>query len=164
MTHVVIILLVIGAILLLIEMLAPGFEIFGLSGIIALIAAAVLMIIFIDNGVYYALIMGVLVIGGIIIFLKSASKKGMFKKLVMDETLKEDNGITIDLSTFSGKVGVAVTPMRPIGTVDFGGISIEAYSTGAFISKGDSVIVTGSQDNKLFVKLLTDAEAVSRKN
>jgi len=164
MVHLVILLLVLGTLLMVAEIFVAGFGVPGMLGITAMVAAAVLMIIFFENGVYFAIIQGVLVVAGIIIFFKTASKRGLLKKLVFDEVLGEDSGITVDLSTFSGKVGVALTPMRPIGTVDFGGLPIEAYSTGSFINAGDLVVVTGSQDNKLFVKLNDENETTNKPN
>ncbi|MCL2703288.1 MAG: hypothetical protein FWE91_06760 [Defluviitaleaceae bacterium] len=156
MMQLVVALLVAGIILLIVETFFPGFGVFGILGIVALVAAAVLLIIFVPYGIYFALLELVLVAGGIFTFVKLASKRGILKKLIMDEALSEDSGGMVDLSKYEGKTGVAVTPMRPIGTVDFGGVSVEAYSTGAYINSGDRVIVTGSQENKLFVRLMAD--------
>ena len=154
MFQLAIVLLVVGILFLAAEMILAGAD-FGISGgigILALIASGVIMAVFVPGGIIYAIIMAVLVIVGIIVFVKVASKRGMLKKLVMDEALAEDPNKTIDLSGFEGKKGVALTPMRPIGTVDFGGVPVEAYSVGVFIEKGDKVVVTNFAENRLFVK------------
>ncbi|MCL2407722.1 MAG: NfeD family protein [Defluviitaleaceae bacterium] len=79
--------------------------------------------------------------------------KNLLRKLVNNEVDKVPSDGIVDLSAYSGKVGVALTPMRPIGAIDFGGVRVEAVSYGGeFLDAGTSVIVTETVDNKLFVR------------
>lgn len=165
MMQLAIVLLVIGVVSLVAEMFLAGAD-FGIAGIVglgALIAAGVVFVVFVPGGIFYALAMAFLVISGIVIFFKSASKRGILKKLVMDDVLGEDADGTVDLSGFEGKSGVTVTPMRPIGTVDFGGVPVEAYSDGAFIGKGEKVVVTNFEGTKLFVRPTEAAQGPNRR-
>ena len=164
MMQLVVLLLVAGIILLVVEMFLAGAD-FGISGILGIAAIGAAGVILVIAGeIIMAIVMAVLVVAGVVAFIKIASKRGLFKKLIMDEALSPDVSGVVDLSGFAGKSGVALTAMRPIGTVDFGGVPVEAYSDGSFIDAGEEVIVTNFQDTKLFVRPLVKAKADKKTN
>jgi membrane-bound ClpP family serine protease len=60
------------------------------------------------------------------------------------------------LSIKEGDTGIAVSAIRPSGTVMIGNHRLEAQSTGAMIDAGSRVIVTRVLTNKVIVKAITD--------
>ncbi|MCL2407721.1 MAG: NfeD family protein [Defluviitaleaceae bacterium] len=156
---IIIILLVVGIVLLLTDIFLTETIVFGAIGVAALAVAAVMLAL--NGRWYFSILLVGLVAAGFVFFFKRASKHGLFKKLVMDDVDKVPSCGIVDLSTYSGKIGTALTPMRPIGVVDFGGVKVEAVSCGGeFLDTGTSVVVAETVDNKLFVRRHKDGEPV----
>ena len=51
-----------------------------------------------------------------------------------------------------GMEGVAVTALRPAGRIEIGGTRLNAASTGDFIEKGASVVVTGMEGDHCVIR------------
>lgn len=153
MIYLAIILMVIGAILVVAEIFTPGFGVFGISGLLSVIIAAILTIISSPVGPF--IVVGEIVALGAIVFffLDYARKKQLLHRIVLSETLKEDTTIG-DLSFFMGKEGVTKTSLRPVGMVDFNGVSLEVCSDDGYIAENVKVKVVDASKNKLMVKKL----------
>ncbi|MDR1664211.1 MAG: hypothetical protein LBR83_04720 [Clostridiales bacterium] len=145
-----IVLLVIGLLCLIAEMFVMGFGACGTAGIAALTVSAVLAVLYVPFG-WFIVAAEVAVLAGFMYFLFVYMKKRKLDgKLIMKETLNEDV-LPVSYDTFIGKEGVANTPLRPVGEVDFNGVPVEASSSGAFIAKGVRVKVVDVQSNKIIV-------------
>ena len=57
----------------------------------------------------------------------------------------------IDVNSFKGKYGVALTDLTPIGTANLEGEVVEVASEGFYIDKGENVFVTRIEDGKIKV-------------
>ena len=51
-----------------------------------------------------------------------------------------------------GKEGVAVTSLRPVGTVEAEGTRLNAFSAGDFIGKGTAVVITGAEGDHVIIR------------
>ena len=67
--------------------------------------------------------------------------------------LKEvDEAPQVDVSSFVGKEGKAITLLKPYGDVDFNGVRMQVSSYGPFIDKGTKVRVIETQGSKIIVR------------
>ena len=145
-------LLTLGIVFLLIEILIPGFGVFGVTGLFAVISAAAITIFHVENGV-------LIVVSGVVILLVAgyliidfAKRNNMYGNLILKETLKEDDEKKISLEELVNSSGVVKTPLKPHGKVDFDGTVAEAYSDGDFIEVGQKVVAYKVYANNLYVK------------
>ncbi len=60
-----------------------------------------------------------------------------------------------------GRIGVAVTPLRPTGTAEIGGSRIPVSTEGEFIAAGSYVRVVARDRKQYFVRLAEPSEVVS---
>ncbi len=152
MAYIDVILLSLGLLALFVELFIPGFGIFGAAGLILLAASAVLTIIYIPYGTF--IVIGELIVIFVIGYLlfDHAKKNGIYGKLILKETLKENADDTEVLSTFINKEGVSKTPLKPCGNVIIDGVTLEAYSDGDFILPNEKIIGVKVAENKLYVK------------
>ena len=154
MGYVALALLLLGIVLLLIEIFIPGFGVFGISGLIALAASACVTIVFVENGLL--MVVAGIVILAVLLYLavEDAKKYGLYSKLVLKDTLKNDCKNKESMDSFIDKQGVVKTPLKPHGKVEFDGTVTEAYSDGDFIPVGQQVVAYKVSDNNLYVKII----------
>jgi len=150
-----IILLVIGVTALVLEIIMPGFDGFisGIIGVVALIASAVLAMIYVPGGwIIVGINIAVILLAAGILY--SMYKRQRFQgKLFLNDTLAEDLP-PLDISGFLGKEGKAVTILRPQGEVDFNGVRVDVTSDGPMIERGALVKVVETKMNKIVVSLV----------
>ena len=146
--------LALGFLLVIVEMFHPGFGAPGIGGTILL----VLGVVFTAKKVTEALIMIIIiliVLGVILAFvLRSATKGGLSKKLVLFDVQKKESGYigTDDLNYLLGKEGTAVTALRPAGTADFSEVKMDVVSQGEFIPSGAKVKIIEVQGRRIVAK------------
>ncbi|MEG8947035.1 NfeD family protein [Rosettibacter firmus] len=152
-----------GVILLLVEIFViPGFGIFGIIGIILMIAGLFLGLLsdfsFVDwNLISYAIIqLAITFIGtGIIILalIKYLPKASMFNKLILQESVKEKSGYALKekFVNLIGKEGIALTDLRPAGTALIDGERIDVVTEGDFITNNSVIIVKKVEGSKIVV-------------
>lgn len=153
MIYIALILLILGLGLLIAELFIPGFGIFGISGIISILAAIFVTAFFIENGIYY--VIGEIALSGIIIYelFKFFKSKNFKTNIILKENLKEDKNDFEDMAKYIGTEGKCKTPLRPFGSIELEDETVlEAFSDGEFIEKGDLVKIIRFFDNKLYVK------------
>ena len=51
-----------------------------------------------------------------------------------------------------GRVGVALSPLRPAGVADIGGSRVDVVSDGGFVSAGAAIEVTRVEGNRVVVR------------
>jgi membrane-bound serine protease (ClpP class) len=148
-------LLIVGVLAILLEILMPGFDGFisGLIGILALVASAILAVLFVPGGWFLVGInLAVLGVSTLVLFSYIRSKQ-LQGKIILSDALAEDLP-TIDYAGLVGKEGKTVTLLRPYGEADFNGIRVEVSSNGTMIERGSRVRVTETQANKVIVSLI----------
>ena len=151
MTWFVLVLFIIGVACMIVELLQPGFGIFGISGIVLLVLAVILRAIFHQEGdvvlvqVFQFILLDVLLLGVLLLFLLLAQKKGWLKKTPLFHTgtavNEERSDGTKDYAFLLGKEGVAATILRPSGKAEIDGTLYDVESDGFLIDRGESIKV-----------------------
>ena len=155
MLQLCIFLLIVGVLAILLELLMPGFDGFisGIVGVLALVASAILAVIFVPGGWFLVAInLGVLGLATAVLF-TYIKRKQLQGKIILSDALAEDLP-PIDFAGLVGKEGKAVTLLRPYGEADFNGIRVEVSSNGTMIERGSRVRVVETQANKVIVSLV----------
>lgn len=145
----------VGFILLLVELITPGFGITGISGIILLIIgcySAVKLSLF--WGILTTLASILLVVG----FFKLFSRSFIWKKIRLDSQESKEKGFSSseDLSGLLNKNGVALTVLRPSGIALIDGKRVDVAAESIFIDKDKKIKVTAVEGNKVTVKEKTE--------
>ena len=147
-----------GFVFIIIEIFVPGFGVPGALGIAFLIIG----IIVTANTILEALIliMIILAVLGVLIsvILNSASKGKLSGKIVLSTSMKNEDGYigTSDMQYFLNKQGIAITVLRPAGTVDFDGVKLDVVSEGDYIPKGAAVKVIKVSGRRIVVRNMDD--------
>ncbi|MDD3409480.1 MAG: NfeD family protein [Eubacteriales bacterium] len=135
---------VLGAALLVVEVFMPGFGLPGISGIILEIVSVGLT--YMSHGGLAALGLTIVILAvvgiAISLALRSATKGRLSKSAIIlkgSETNAEGYSATADMDVFLGKVGDAVTVLRPTGMAEFDGVKLNVVSDGEYIPKGTRV-------------------------
>lgn len=140
----------IGFILLLVELITPGFGITGASGIILLIIgcySALKLSIF--WGIVTTAASLLLIIG----FFKLFGRSFIWKKIRLDTQESKEKGFssTEDLSGLLNKSGTTLTILRPSGIALINGRRIDVTAESLFIDKDKKVKVIGVEGSKVTV-------------
>ena len=124
-----------GVILLIVEAFMPGFGVPGISGIILLLAVAVLALV------------GV----AISVSLKSASSGRLSKSdLILNDT-ETPPSENADMQLLVGKEGVVKNTLRPVGTAEFDCGKLHVTSDGEYVSEGQKVRIVRVEGTQIFV-------------
>ena len=142
--------------LLVLEMFIPGFGVPGVSGIVLLLAGAVL--VGIKHGLLAAIGLIVIIVALVAIMLsvalKSAADGRLSKsKLILHESESSREGFLSsgDMSVFLGREGETRTALRPSGIAEFDGVRLNVVSDGMFIAQGVRVKIVRVDGNRILV-------------
>ena len=143
----------IGIALIFAELFVPG-GVLGTVGAIMVIWALTLMT---DTfiGLLLAILLSFTIIGIIIyILIKIIPKERMRNTLILSSSLNKDEGYisSKDLQSYTGKVGVAESTLRPTGKAKIEGRILDVVSEDKLIEKGKMVKVTYVDGTKVLVR------------
>ena len=144
---------IIGSGLIITEAFIPGFGIAGICGIILEVIAIFCCGSLHGTGTALLALAGVLLLIGLAIFLSyrnAQSGRLSRSNLVLKNTEAAEEKVPAD--RWLEKEAVAVTALRPGGTVEAEGVRLNAASEGDFIEKGTAVIISGSEGDHLVVR------------
>ena len=81
-------------------------------------------------------------------------KTPLFRKVTLDTVLSKDDGCTAQTADNSliGTTGIAITPLRPAGSIRIGSNRHDAASEGDFLEAGEEVVVTACNGFQLIVR------------
>ncbi|AQR93764.1 MULTISPECIES: NfeD family protein [Clostridium] len=157
-TLLTLLLLIIGFGLVFLEMHIPGFGIPGILGAICLILAVALTAQNFAEGLVMTL--GILAVLGIMlgVVLTFFTKGKFFKPLILPDVQRKEHGYisSSDLDYLLGKKGIALTDLRPSGSIDIDGVKFDVISDGEYISSGTKVEIFKVSGVKLLVKKTKD--------
>lgn len=142
--------------LLLAEAFMPGFGVAGFFGIV--LEAVAVYLAWVHHGTVFALILTVILIAmiAVTVFLSYRSAvSGRLSRsaLVLREAeVPEEEPAAKSLQALAGREGVAVSALRPGGTVEIDGKRVNAASGGELIRKGERVLVTGAEGDHVTVR------------
>ncbi len=151
-----IILFAIGLVLLLAEIFfIPGFGLAGISGIAAILASIFLTFGNIIQATYSILIaLGISVIG-FFLLIKYIPSTRTWRKFILSTEQKKELGYTVgtkDLKRLTGKVGIAITPLRPSGIVEVNGKKLNALTRGEYVESNTKIKIISVEGNKIVVE------------
>lgn len=150
-----IILVVIGMILIVVEMLIPGFGAAGISGGIALIAGLAIGSSSVPAAMFSLLIIVVLLaVMAILVFRSALRGKLSRSPVVLNTTINAGSTDRNDeqMRHLIGKHGTTVTALRPSGIAMIDGVRVDVSSEAEFIDKDTEVEVVSTDGMKVLVK------------
>lgn len=149
-------LILVGLVLIAVEVYAvPGINVVGIAGGLSIVGGVVLA--FVEGGAIGGLIaaVGSISVAGAMFYVMWQS--GALQHFVLlDSLVRETSEHDRDgehRSRYLGRVGEAVTPLRPAGIVEIGGERIEVQTEGGFIASGSRVKVVAMDRQRFFVRL-----------
>lgn len=152
-----VLLFLIGIILLAVEVLViPGFGLAGVGGVIALIAGIIIASPTVNHGIT-SIVVAVIGTGILLaISVKFLPTRKVWKRLILgDRQVSEEgyNASTIELRELIGLEGVALSPLRPSGSVRIGDKRIDVVTQGGFIPSGSLVKVIKVEGTRVIVEI-----------
>ncbi len=151
-----IVLTVLGMILIMVEIIVPGFGAAGISGGISLVVGLILGSGGnITNAMFSLLIIVVLLIVFAVVVFRSALRGKLSRsKMVLNTSI--DAGSTElfddDMQSLIGLHGKATTALRPSGIAVIDGRRLDVVSPNEFIEKGEEIVVERVEGVKILVK------------
>jgi membrane-bound serine protease (ClpP class) len=163
-------LFVLGIVLVMIEVLVlPGFGVIGITGLVAMAASAVLLLMagdwsdfsfenpFTREAMVRVAVLALLSIGLSVFMLRYVSLSSanpLGRRLVLDQRLDTAAGYTSHeaIESLVGASGVAVTPLRPAGKARLAGKRREVETEGDFVAKGAEVRVVRHEPGRIVVR------------
>lgn len=143
-----------GIVLLIIEMLLPGFGVPGIAGVLMLVVGIVTA----AGSLWEALLLSVIVLTVLavaaIVFFRSAGSKLFWRSpIVLKNRAVKEAGYTTsaDKESLLGGKGKALTVLRPSGIAVIGGKRVDVVTEAEFIEAGAEVTVTAVQGGRVVV-------------
>ncbi len=161
-----ILLFVVGVALLLVEIFViPGFGVFGIAGIVLMVAGLFMGLVsdfpLVETDILSLAIMqlaGSFVLSGIVIYFlaKTLPKTAIWNKLILNKGIKAKSGYTSSkgFNHLVGLNGEALTDLRPSGTAIFEGKRFDVVTQGDYIVKDSKIEVMETEGSKIVVKIL----------
>ncbi len=161
-----IVLFVIGVVLLLVEIFViPGFGIAGIAGLTSVLLALGFSLIgnigfsfpsgeAISNAVITLASSLVMLVIAMFSLGRLIPRSDRFGQLVLAPSLSAETGyISADSHTeWVGRSGLAITDLRPSGTVDIDDERIDVFTSGEYIEKGSAIEVVEVQGSRVRVR------------
>ncbi|UOD50929.1 NfeD family protein [Orrella daihaiensis] len=158
-----------GIVLLLIEaFVIPGFGVAGVLGILALLGG--LMLSTVGEGATMDALIGaasrlgislIVAIVASLVILRYLPKTRVGRHLVLHTDLTAESGFTSEPlaeHALVGKIGVAVSTLRPAGIADIEGKRVDVVSDGEFIEPGQPIRVDHVDGNRVVVRHVVDSQ------
>ncbi|WP_336787017.1 NfeD family protein [Paenibacillus sp. MMO-177] len=149
-----VVLFIVGIALLLIEVFVPSWGILGILGSASLIAG-VLTAASNPMTAFISLVIALAAAAVILYFVVRKYKdRGIWNKFILREKLTTEQGY-LSAETkedLLGQEGVAITPLRPAGTIQIGDNRIDVVTSGEFIASGKTVKVIKTEGTWVVVR------------
>ena len=158
----------IGIILLAVELFViPGFGVFGVLGIVCIMAGLVLGMVpnhnfnfdFVPAADLFAALLTVIIASivsvGLVFWLTpKVNEWGAFRHITLATTQQRSEGFTSSFyaDDLNGKIGKVHSRLRPSGKIEIEGNVYDAYSRGEFIDEGEQIVVISTEGTSLKVK------------
>ncbi len=159
-----IVIFIVGVVLLILEIFViPGFGFVGALGILFIVSGLFLGLLS-DFDLLNPTLISIAVIelaaallGSLIIMYilsKILPKTIMWNKLILKTNINAKSGYSSkkDVSNRIGEIGIALTDLRPAGTIKVGTKRFDAVTAGEYIEKGASIIIVEEEGSKVVVE------------
>jgi len=152
------ILLAAGTALICIEVFVPG-GIIGVIGALALIGAIVVSFFAFPPAMALLATVGVFILAGfaMLVWIVIFPNTRLGKQMTVAKDLSNAKIDLPEADKLTGKIGEAVTDLRPSGFAMIDGRKVDVISRGEMIKKGEKIKVISVQGNKLIVAKETKA-------
>ncbi len=156
-------LFVAGIGLLVAEVFVPGFGVVGIGGILAMLASIYLASPTPAAATWSILAAILAVIITAVVLVKMGTRLTLWRRLLLDMEETQDRGYVAqsDLRALEGREGVAVTSLRPAGTIEVGGERIDVVTFGEYIPKDTAVEVVRVEGRRVIVRAASAREKSS---
>lgn len=165
-------LFVLGVILIALEIFViPGFGVAGIMGIVCLVCGLAFSMVSNDYFDFklahpgmlfnsFMIVIGsmILAIVLMVIFGKNILRSSAFKRLVLQDEQKSEEGFTssVHKTNLLHKEGVAKTVLRPSGKIEIEGVWYDAVALDGFIEVGARIYVEKHENYNLFVRKIEE--------
>lgn len=135
--------------------LIPGFNVVGIAGALAILLGVGYAFVAhgLSGGVFASL--GALVATGALFW--GLWQSGAWDRFILATDLGRpvgaDDGELEQRRRLLGRVGTAVTPLRPGGVAEVDGLRVEVQTEGGYISAGSAVRIVAMDRRRFFVRL-----------
>lgn len=151
-----IVLFVAGVALLILELFVPSFGILGILGVVSLVGGVATAAYDTGSAVQsltFAFVLAAIVVAVVAYVFR---RRGIWNKFILRDRLTTEEGYVSGDSRpmLAGRQGVAVTTLRPAGTIEIDGERIDAVTEGTFIASGRPVIVSKVEGTRVVVREL----------
>lgn len=161
-TPITVILLVAGVVLMILEMITPGFGLAGISSICCFVLSIVLRARVSFSAAVRMTALVLLVLGVLlIIFFRSITKGSISRSpIVLNDSIQADASYisSADLGYYIGKDGQTLSALRPTGTAEVEGVRLNVTSSGDFVAAGTPIRVVKVEGLNLIVDTLSHSE------
>lgn len=150
-----IILVIIGMILIVVEMMIPGFGAAGISGGIAVVAGLVIGSDSLTGAMFSLLIIVLLLAVVAAVIFRSALKGRLSRSPVVLNTAIEAGSTELaseDIKELVGCKGRTLTALHPSGIAEINGRRVDVSSAAEFINKGEDIEVVSVEGVRVLVK------------
>lgn len=153
-----IVLFVVGIVLIILEFFVPG----GIVGILGLLAITGSLFLATDNivhmGVSILTSIGIAIATSIIMAKVLGKRMKIFRKIVLRDSTSTESGYVSNKNRTEliGLEGIAITPLRPSGTVLIEDERIDVVSEGSFIQKDKKVKIIKVEGSRIVVREIPD--------
>lgn len=147
-------LFILGLIFILLEFFVPG----GILGILGMSAVVGSLFMAGENNALIAvsLLIAIVVSLTVSILLVKVFNKNMkfFKKMVLKDATTTEEGYVSNVNRVEllGKIGTALTPLRPAGIANIDDERVDVVTEGSFIDKDSEVIVVKVEGSRIVVR------------
>jgi len=149
------------AVLIIAEVFVPSGGLISLCALACLVGGAVIFFQHSATAGWIGVGIAFVMIPGVLIFTYKIFPKTRFGKSVTLTPPERQQGDAIpdtsELKEMLGKVGVVLTPLRPVGMCDFSGQRVECVAEGGYVDKDKKVKVIEVQSTQLTVRMIEDS-------
>ncbi|MBM7565645.1 NfeD family protein [Paenibacillus sacheonensis] len=153
-------LFIIGLLLLLSEFFIPSFGILGILGAASLVSGVLLAAPNPKSAVLSLAAAVVIAAVIVIIVAKRFAHKGVWHKFILRDQLTNEQGYrsSMNKSDYFGQRGIAITPLRPAGTIRIGEARVDVVTLGEFVQPNAEVVVIQVEGTRVVVRQLHENE------
>lgn len=143
-----------GAILILMELHTPGVGVFGIGGVLCILAS----FFFALGGDMGALnLLAISLVAAIAVFLlilRRLPSSKLWSRFVLKDSETSSAGFVSseNYEQYLGQTGVTLTLLRPAGVIDVQGVQLDVVSEGKYIQAGTKVTVISITGNRIVVR------------
>jgi membrane-bound serine protease (ClpP class) len=155
-----ILLFLLGAALLVAEVFVPSFGLLTVGAFAALIGGVYIFFTYSTLAGWLGIFIAVIMVPTVLIAAYRTLPKTRFGKNVILSQPKREKGEGVpdapQLKELEGRVGVVLTPLRPVGMCDFSGLRVESVAESGYVNKGRKVKVIHIDGTQVTVRVVEE--------